>query len=55
VPSGAVERLPSGKLAGILTYFQAKVNIKFLLGRPPAALRKFPLYSIPISSNNIVL
>jgi hypothetical protein len=30
LPYGANERLPSGKLAGILTYFQAKVNTKFL-------------------------
>jgi hypothetical protein len=40
LPHGAVERLPSGKLAGILTYFQAKVNTPFSLLRSPAALRK---------------
>jgi hypothetical protein len=32
-------RLSSDKLAGILTYFQRKVNTKFLLMRLPAALR----------------
>jgi hypothetical protein len=26
LPCGAVERLPSGKLASILTYFRGKVN-----------------------------
>jgi hypothetical protein len=35
-----VERLPSGKLASILTYFQRKVNTKFLLLRTPEVLRK---------------
>jgi hypothetical protein len=38
VPYGVVERLPSGKLAGILTHFQTKVNTKFLLVRPPETI-----------------
>jgi hypothetical protein len=34
-------RLPAGKLAGILTYFQRKVNTKFSLLRLPEAPRRF--------------
>jgi hypothetical protein len=33
-------RLPTGKLGGILTDFQRKVNKKFLLLRTKAALRR---------------
>jgi hypothetical protein len=42
VPSGVVERLPSGKLAGILTHFQTKVNTKFLLVLPTARILLYP-------------
>jgi hypothetical protein len=41
LPYGAVERLHACEQAGILTYFQRKVNTKFLLLRLPEALRCF--------------
>jgi hypothetical protein len=47
LPYGAVERLLACKLGGILTYFQRKVNTKFSLLRPPAALRRLPFSAVP--------
>jgi hypothetical protein len=46
VPSGAVERLHACKRRSILTDFRRKVNTKFLLLSPPAALRNIRAASL---------
>ena len=44
VPYWAGYRLPTGKLGGILTHFQTKVNKKILLLRLPARIEQVTVF-----------
>jgi hypothetical protein len=49
LPSGAGERLPSGKHGSILTYFQAKIKGKVFFGVTERALDKYKFFVLGLT------